>query len=137
LQKDLSVKTADGRILFISATIQPLINFEGQLLKIVMYGTDNTQKITAMNQAGELMSNVLSQIKFVAEGIGEISAQTSLLSLNATIESARAGDAGKGFAVVAEEVRQLAKRTESSTNEIRTLVATTREQIEDLEGQYK
>jgi methyl-accepting chemotaxis protein len=137
LQKDLSVKTADGRTLFISATIQPLINFEGQLVKVLMYGTDNTQKISAMNQAGELMGNVLNQIKFVAEGIGEISAQTSLLSLNATIESARAGDAGKGFAVVAEEVRQLAKRTESSTNEIRTLVATTREQIEDLEGLYK
>jgi methyl-accepting chemotaxis protein len=137
LQKDLSVKTADGRTVFFYANIQPLINFEGQLVKILMYGTDNTQKISAMNESSDLMTKVLTQIREVANEIGEISDQTNLLSLNASIESARAGDAGKGFAVVAEEVRVLAKRSAHSTNEIRTLVSTTKEQIENLEKSYR
>ena len=78
----------------------------------------NSQVMDTVNQ---FVKNAID-VKGITEKINGISSQTNLLSLNASIESARAGEAGRGFAVVADQIRNLADETKALTSEISTIV---------------
>ena len=77
------------------------------------------------------ISNSSTQIGRIIGVIDEIAFQTSLLALNAGVEAARAGEAGRGFAVVASEVRALAQRSAEAAKEIKILVSTSSEHVEN------
>ncbi len=89
----------------------------------------NQEKMKLMMDAMSKIRETSRQVVGIIQTIEDIASQTNLLSLNASIEAARAGDAGRGFAVVADEIGKLALESSKAANTTRELIEISMEEI--------
>lgn len=115
------------------------------------YAEKSNSEMGKMSISMNELKNSSNEISKIIKVIDEIAFQTNILSLNAAVEAARAGDAGKGFAVVAEEVRNLAQRSAQAAKDTTVIIEsnielsdsgvdiaqTVRKSVEGIEEQAK
>ena len=135
IRKELCWPSHDGFGVWLDAILSAMPDLEGHPHKILMSAVDVTLRRRTLEQTNRALDEVLISSRRIADitaAIDAIARQTNLLSLNATIESARAGEAGRGFAVVAGEVRALAARSSEASADIAGLVAESQQRIQVL-----
>ncbi len=97
--------------------------------KLQDHNLQTTEANQLVVQHIEGLAEQMLTISTIVQTINEVSEQTKLLALNASIEAARAGDSGKGFAVVATEIRKLSTMTYESTGRINTTIERLKEEV--------
>ena len=121
-----------GKIANVADTTKQIVSNGLETIQELKDKAKATTKVTA-----EVISNIQDleeasqSIAKIIGAINDIADETSLLSLNASIEAARAGDAGRGFAVVADSIRKLAEQSLNSVNEIKGIVGKIQKQTVD------
>lgn len=155
-EQAIKIESSTAAVTELSSSIQQVADNAMQTTKVAQSSGDEvSDAIDRMNQIRSTVEDVGHRITELGESgkrigkivevIRQISEQTSLLALNASIEAAHAGEHGRGFAVVADEVSSLARRVGQSAKDIEDLIATITEQtaeavrtmgnaIEEVEG---
>ena len=103
--------------------------------KIEDYNSQLKQVNLVMEQVADVTTRLesnTSEMNIILRSISDISTQTQMLSLNASIEAARAGDAGRGFAVVASEIGNLANLTQEASSKITKIIQTVQRDVDDM-----
>ena len=95
---------------------------QGLLKSLKMQSEQIAENNTFVTDAMEQLQNKIDKVASIANMILKISNQTTILSLNASVESVRAGEAGRGFSVVAEQIRHLAEETKDFTKSISDII---------------
>lgn len=133
-----AVQETTASIEEMTAMIGNTARISSEIRRLMVQAMDHTDhlngKMDAMGNAmGKITQSSKDTLKIV-KLIEDIAFQINLLSLNAAVEAARAGDAGSGFAVVAEEVRRLAMETAEAANDTQSLIRNTIEAVEAGSG---
>ncbi|HHV09195.1 MAG TPA: methyl-accepting chemotaxis protein [Clostridiales bacterium] len=129
----LQMDSLSGKIVTVSENTKKISNITDNARKSINEGTSITEELNLQTKSTmEIVTDILMDIENLANEslsikkiinvINEIANQTNLLSLNASIEAARAGAAGKGFAVVAEEIRNLAEQSKEAVKDIKAII---------------
>jgi methyl-accepting chemotaxis protein len=141
-EQAVKIESSTAAVTELSSSIQQVANNALQATKVAKESGDQVQtaidgmarirstvedaaeKIHELGESGKRIGNIVEVIR-------QISEQTTLLALNASIEAAHAGEQGRGFAVVANEVSSLAKRVGQSAKDIEDLIATIKDQTSE------
>lgn len=138
LNTEFEMDVGSANPLGFSATFATVQDSEGHIKKFIMYASDVTDKRQVVAKSEAVVQDLVqsgSDISSMISTINGIAHQTNMLAMNATIESARAGEAGRGFAVVANEVRDLASKAGESAGKINSVVIRNQELIAELSAE--